>query len=277
MRDFSRMRARLEESLALYRTLGEDGEVAGPLTHLGDLKMLVENDIVGARVLLNEALAATARTNDDYQKSTLLESLCRAALLGREYEEAERFAEEWLQLAQRMGDRSSATGALAIRGMTVINRGETGRARRLFDAALAESEGLGEVFWTSGSLFGLGIVSLIEKNYPATRDYLTQAHALLGPTAYDYVKHYTLEVWAYLLAAEGDMRRAARLLGALDQLTASQSVTAPIFPDCFTPHMAMIRESLGERELAREKAAGAPLTLEKALAHAQEPPSPSAP
>jgi tetratricopeptide (TPR) repeat protein len=94
-------------------------------------------------------------------------SLSRAALIGRDFAEAERYAQEWLRLSETIGDRSSVVGALSIRGMIVINLGEYDRSRRYFEAALARGEGLGETFWTSGALFGLGVIAVLEGDYEA--------------------------------------------------------------------------------------------------------------
>jgi hypothetical protein len=94
---------------------------------------------------------------------------------------------------------------------------------------------------------------------------------MIGATGFDYVKHYVLEAQACRFVGEGDTRRGARLLGALEHLKkTAQIVSASIFHECFVPFVTMARETLGEEAFAQEKAAGAALTLEQALAYALE-------
>ncbi|HLV81592.1 MAG TPA: AAA family ATPase [Chthonomonadaceae bacterium] len=264
LRDFGRARGRLEASLALYRQ-AEDAGIASPLNHLGGL-LLFENRPEEARPLLEEALAATEASGDRRTKVGVLENLTRVAVVGADFPAVERYGAQWLEEARSVGDRSAMVGALTMWGIGLISTGERERARRNFTEALEIAGEVGETFWSSGALWGLGNLAILEGAYAQANAYLARCMARLGTTGFDVVKHFVLEAKAYLFAAEGQMPRAARLLGATEHFKATgQSISAPILHTVFDSFVQKARAALGEEAFAAEKAAGARLSWEDAI------------
>ncbi|HZT43671.1 MAG TPA: AAA family ATPase [Chthonomonadaceae bacterium] len=264
LRDFERSRQRLEESLSVYRLLDDPG-IAGPLNHLAGL-LLFENKPQEARPLLEEALAATETSGDRRTKVGVLENLTRVAVVVADFPAVEHYGAQWLAEARSVGDRSAMVGALTMWGIALISTGEHRRARRNFTEALAIADEVGETFWSSGALWGLGNLAILEGDTSQANAYLTQCMARLGTTGFDVVKHFVLEAKAYLFAAEGQMQRSARLLGATEHFKQTgQSISAPIVHTVFDPYVEKARAALGEEAFLAEKTAGAQLTWEDAI------------
>jgi hypothetical protein len=81
---------------------------------------------------------------------------------------------------------------------------------------------------------------------------------------------HQLECLAFLARAEGQVERAARLLGAAKAARAAHG--SPMWPDQqpeYDRELAAVRAQLDEAGLAREWEAGQGLTLEEALAYAR--------
>ena len=80
---------------------------------------------------------------------------------------------------------------------------------------------------------------------------------------------YAPEVFAYLAAAEGQMERAARLLGAAEAAREELGYPLPISARVdHDPAMAALRASLAEATLARLWAEGRAMSMEQAIAYA---------
>ena len=72
-----------------------------------------------------------------------------------------------------------------------------------------------------------------------------------------------------LAAAQGQPRRAARLLGAAAALRQAHGFPlVAVDQVLYEPYVAMARAALGEEAFAREQRAGATLSLEQAVAEA---------
>jgi DNA-binding CsgD family transcriptional regulator len=108
------------------------------------------------------------------------------------------------------------------------------------------------------------------------RESLSDSAALgdtLGLTA-------TLEVLAWAAAADGDHRRAARLLGAADQqawVSGGNPFNAGEFGPAHAQCEATARAALGDVRFEAEFRAGAQLTLDDAIAYAQGDGTPQEP
>lgn len=84
---------------------------------------------------------------------------------------------------------------------------------------------------------------------------------------------YLLEAFACLAVAEAQWERAARLFGAVERLGETIGATlAPMEHAEFERDIAATRTMLGEPAFAAARAAGQALTLDEAIAYAQDSP-----
>jgi hypothetical protein len=98
----------LEESLALYRVLGDDAGTVRTLTFLG-FKAFFRGDLERAGTLGAEALALSRRLDDRWGPGAALEVFARTAHERDDQEGAAALREEALALARKAGDAWSAT------------------------------------------------------------------------------------------------------------------------------------------------------------------------
>jgi non-specific serine/threonine protein kinase len=265
--DFATTRACVEESLALYRRLGDVAGATRALTHLADLHS-IRGEYPAARALLEEGLDVTPG-GDTPEKQEILESLARTALYARDYASARAFADEWLDLARRGKDRRTAAAAQAWQGYIAANQGEYKRASRLFHEALRVSRELGETLYAGATLAALGALALLAGNYEEARSLETQALVTLRNSGYEWVQAMVLEIFCYLDAAENRPERAARLFGVTQAFRRAVGVAqADVLHFDRDAYVDRARHALGAHAFAAAQAAGARMTLAEAIEEA---------
>jgi predicted ATPase/class 3 adenylate cyclase len=133
--DLETARALLEESLALKRELGSPGAISISLNNLG-LLALTEGELAAARAYLEEALAIDRKLNDEDGVATDLLNLGVVALDEREYEKARSLLLESLILFQKVEDTHGMADCLEnLMGVEGSGEGSAERAPVLAGAA----------------------------------------------------------------------------------------------------------------------------------------------
>jgi tetratricopeptide (TPR) repeat protein len=139
--DLDTARARLEESLAIRRDLGERAALPSALANLADLELLAD-DPAAARRLLAEAVELAAATRDRAALAHLLVHHGRVErMAGRPDEAARHYAQAWEAGGGARGARGGV-GAAAVTaewlegvGATVAAAGDAVAGGRLLGAA----------------------------------------------------------------------------------------------------------------------------------------------
>jgi predicted ATPase/class 3 adenylate cyclase len=197
----------LEESLALYRELGDDVGTARALTFLGYAANL-QGDHERARILGEEALALSRRLHDlwnvcltlnilaftaydqDAQEkaaalweeslalsreigdvrgiSTALNSVGWVALVEGDFERASAVFEETLEIDRKLQDKQGVAYSLGNRAWAALHQGDHGRARTLFGETLELSREMGDKASIAESLGGLAGVAAAYENAERT-------------------------------------------------------------------------------------------------------------
>jgi tetratricopeptide (TPR) repeat protein len=134
--DIQAARARLAESLALFRRLDNPTMVTLPTVSLGRLAWL-EGDYPTARSLIEEALAIRREDGDKWPLAGALSCLADVARCQGEQERAAELAEESLTLFRDFDDASGTAWTLSILGHVARSRGDHARAQALFAESLA--------------------------------------------------------------------------------------------------------------------------------------------
>ncbi len=155
--DPPRAQALHEESLALFRRVGDQEDVAGALENLGIVSRL-RGDLAGSRALLEESLAMRRRLEDPASLAMCLVSL--GALLGfqGDFAGARALLEESLATHRRLEDPRSISLSLLSLGSLAARQGDLGRARALLRECLPIQSQLKDTWTVTLSLDWLALV-----------------------------------------------------------------------------------------------------------------------
>jgi predicted ATPase len=224
--DYERAVPLAEESLALWRELGEAVGSAAALTSLGCVA-LDRGDYARARPLLDESLALARAAADSWWIAVSLINLGLLAGLQGDYPRARELLEESLALERARGDARNVAYALTNLGTFAVTQGDLERAWSVLEESLPLHRDLGD---TAGAVEGLEDVARIA----AAQGQPRRAARLLG-------------------AAE-----ALR--------DASGASRPPYLQDPVSLMTTSVRASLGDTVFAAERAKGTEFSLEQAVA-----------
>jgi predicted ATPase/DNA-binding SARP family transcriptional activator len=267
--DTDAQRAYQQESLAIWRELGDDARVASTLSDLGSAAHF-RGEYPLAQALYTEALGLAERTGDAHRTGQALSGLGRLALHQGDLDKATgyytqsmaRFREigdlrratlilgnlgvvainsgdlalagqrltEHLENARRLGDHKLTSGALTNLGLVAYQAGDLDRAATLHQQALELSEQLGDRRLVVVALGNLGLVAARRKNYPAAAQFHLRSLDLAEAVGERRSVAEMLEELAAVESAAGNAGRAATLFGASQAIR--QDIGAPILgPD----------------------------------------------
>jgi non-specific serine/threonine protein kinase len=170
--DFDRAREHYTTSLALYRQLEDQIQVAVVLRGLGEIAQ-DEGDLATARDYFEQSLNLFRSLNDVNGTSVALGHLATLGLLLRDYEQAATFSTEALAIGRNRGDRRMTAIALTTLGFALCGMSELDQARTQFTEALALQTTLGDKRITQYNLMGMALIVF-------TRGHAQYAARLLG-------------------------------------------------------------------------------------------------
>lgn len=210
--DYPAARAYYEESLALYRSLGDPAGAANALSNLG-LLAHEQGDYDTARVQLEESLALRRQAGD---RTTIPTSLINLALILRDqgdFAGARAFLEESLSLTRALGDQWRVAVCLNNLGEVALSEGNQATARRLYDEALALRRSLGDRRGVASSLNGLARVMLDSGQTQAAIPLLQESLSTRQSLGDKRGIVECLDHFAILNHLQQQLEPAARLLG----------------------------------------------------------------
>lgn len=158
MGDLPAARSHLEESVALWRTLGDTGGLAYPLAILG-LMALFQSNPVQARAHLEESVTNLRAAGDRWGLAFALANLGRLAQYEGDYTQATTHLEESLALFRAIGHRWGIAFALDNLGNVTIARGEYVQAAALLQESVPLLRKMKEKLGLAISLNNLGRVT----------------------------------------------------------------------------------------------------------------------
>ncbi len=275
--DRARARSLSEESLALYRELGDARRAAAALQDLGQIELSLGN-YARVSALVEESLALGGGANDAAGEATAAEMLGYAALFQGDYARAVAFGEESVARWRELGDTSRIAGALSKLGNVALFQGDPAGATARFEESLALYRGLdsargiadahsylgwaaffggdyaqaaalgeeslalarelGEKEIVARSLTGLGFAALFRDDLAGATTRFREALALWRELGTEEFAGYCLLGLAGAAAAGGHPDRAARLLGAAEALR--EAVDAPLPPVARAQHERVV-------------------------------------
>jgi predicted ATPase/DNA-binding CsgD family transcriptional regulator len=179
-----------------------------------------------------------------------------------------RFA-EGLALFQTIGDTWGIGWSLNRLGMLARGAGDLDGSRPLFEESLAFVRASGDSWSVVSVLGNRAGLAYLQGNYPAARaDYLEML-SLCRESGHRQLLAWPLQGVARIVAAQGQPKQAARLMGAAEEVR--QASTLFLQPPQRALHDAAVtavRTALGEEGLAAAWAEGKVMSLDEAVDYA---------
>jgi predicted ATPase/DNA-binding SARP family transcriptional activator len=269
--DYVAARARLEESVALGRQLGDEGRpgLANALTRLGIVMELLGHHRAG-RSLFEEGLAIYREVGDRWGLALGLYSAAMTTFFVHPDSASLRsMFEESLALFHALGDKWGISMVLSGLGHLDARHGEYASARSRLEESLAMLREEGDRWWMAHLLAGLGVVLQAQGDAERAAAVLHESLALNRDLGNRGGIARSLAGLAWVAAAQGQMERAARLFGQVEALgeAAGSVMTAQERP-LYERVVTMAQAVLSEEAFAAAWTEGRAMTLEQAIADA---------
>jgi predicted ATPase/transcriptional regulator with XRE-family HTH domain len=208
--DYVAGRALLEESLGLFRELGDERAVAETLSRLG-MALYALNDSRRARALLEESVAAARACGDRRVEGKAL------GRLGWIHDEPgprkRQYYEECLAVSGSAGHLRDTSGALDSLGQAALACGELAAARAYLEKALTMRRQLRDRRGVAYSLFSLAGVALERGDHASARAAVHEGLETCHRANDRWGTANALHVLGRAAARDGDLGHAAALVG----------------------------------------------------------------
>jgi non-specific serine/threonine protein kinase len=153
--DYAKQSEILEESLALYRELGDKRGIAQSINNLGSVAYF-QGEYKEASRLYTESLNLRRELGDKWGVANSLNNLGGVAFLQGDYQQAEVLHSESLALRRELKDKRGISMSLNNLGELAQQKGEYERGAMLYAESLSIRQELGDKFFTVSSLHNLG-------------------------------------------------------------------------------------------------------------------------
>jgi predicted ATPase/class 3 adenylate cyclase/Tfp pilus assembly protein PilF len=300
--DYGAARSLYEESLSLYRELGDKRGISGSLSNLGIMAQQ-QGDYAAARSLYEESLALSRESGNKRGISISLNNLGIVVQHQGDYGSARSLYEESLALSREVGDITNIAGALNSLGLVAQLQGDYGSARSLYGESLSLYRELEDKWGIALALLNLGHVTQLQGDYGSARSLYEESLSLFMEIGDMRDIAETLAGLAGLtvrrasaisaedaggragarsaMAMEGEEReygeegkqrlleRGAKLLGAVEALLQSiGAVLDPEYGQAYERAIAIAREELGEEGLEAARQEGRSMSMQEAIEYA---------
>ena len=298
-----------EESLAIWRELGDNARIVSCLGDLGAVAH-VRGEYREARSMYTEALELAQRAGDARQMARTLSGLGRLALHQGDLDQATAYytesmarfreagdlrlatlilgnlgvvatnqgdldlardrLEEHLRNANRLGDRKLTGGALTNLGLVAYHAGDLDLAAQLHQQALELAELVGDRRLASVALTNLGTVAAGRNDHAAAARFHLRSLDLAEAVGELRSIAENLEELAAVESAAGRAARAATLFGASQALR--EDIGAPIpQPDLarFRDAVGHAASALGDAAFSEARGTGRAMSVQQAVAFAR--------
>ena len=203
-------RAQLEEALALERSLpGWPLESNDAPTEVCVHELIWAVELDRARTMLLELLDARRTRNSARGEGGTLWNLGLLEWRAGNWDEAERYAAEALELATQLGFESTDDFPTTL---IAAHRGRVAEARASARRAVARGEAAGIVIEQSGNLAVLGFIELSVGDARAALEHLRRSYELRNPFMLEPGQRLELGDYLEALVAEGELAEAEEVL-----------------------------------------------------------------
>jgi len=267
MDDYETGHPQVLESLRLYRELGDQ---AGIATALLDLGGVADNkEVTRACAYLQESLTIFRQCGDLIGTAYALSDLGTLLLRQGEFAQAQHWLEESLHLQDSIGGPDPMI--LMRLGELAMRQSQYDRARAYFEQGLAVCQATGITVIALWSTVNLEYVYLREGEEDCAQDTFAEVQQRFREMGSKIGVVYALEGLASLAVRQNELERAVRLYAWADAVRASIGDQRPFIEQAEVDRdYALIRAQLTEEALTASTATGRAMTLEQAVAYAWE-------
>ncbi|HTP08100.1 MAG TPA: tetratricopeptide repeat protein, partial [Anaerolineae bacterium] len=263
--DYETGRPQVLESLRLYRQLGDQAGIATALLDLGSIAN--KQDAAQARANLQEALAIFRARGDVIGMAYALSDLGVVAVRQGELMQAQRWLEESLQLQGSIGGPDPMI--LMHLGELALRQGDYERARAYFERGLTLSQETGVTVIALWSTVRLGYVYLREGEEECAQETFAEVQQRFREMGSKIGVVYALEGLASLAVQQQEWERAVRLYAWADAARAAIGDQRPYIEQIEVDRdYAAIRAQLSDDAISTAAAEGRTMTMEQAVAYA---------
>jgi predicted ATPase/DNA-binding CsgD family transcriptional regulator len=256
-----------EESLALFRDLGDQRGMAAALGSLGLLARF-RHDYAQARALYEQSLALLRELDDRWGIAQTLSQFVRTFFLDvqPDYTTAFSLCEESLVLFRELGDRQGAATVQVSQGFLAYRQGDYLAARALMNECLPFFREIGDRHLISRALSILGSIAQAQGHFADAQTFSHEALPLLQALGDQWGIAMHLLSLAGVAAGLGQLVWAARLLGTSAAFYETLGVSHPPTVQAWYDYtVATVRARLSEEPFAAAWRVGREITLEQVL------------
>jgi predicted ATPase/class 3 adenylate cyclase len=220
-------RTQEEQSLALFKELGDRRAVAYVLINLGSLA-IDRGEYTRARSLLEDSLEMNKELGDTTSIADSLYHLARMCYWSQgDLAQAHRWLEESFALYQELGDKESIAYCLYLSGRLALAEGETALAYSRVEQAVALFKEMKQQHGTTVSLYALAQVVAAGGDHTRSQSLYEEGIAVARKASNRETLTFGLEGLASVVAAQGEVAWAARLWGAAETLRETSGAPIP--------------------------------------------------
>jgi predicted ATPase/DNA-binding CsgD family transcriptional regulator len=264
--DSARAKSLVEESLNVWRTLGDKRGIASTLSILGN-GALKRGDYEQAAICYEESLPLLREVGERQWTAIVLSSLGLMTLYQGSHERARVLFEESLALFKEIGDLRGIAAVLTNQGMLSLEQQDYEQATRLCEESLALRRMVGDKGGSAHTLTILGRVAFLQSNSQQAYAYYRESLTLREVAGEKDGVAEALEGLAGIYAAHGEGSLAARLLGAAEMVREAAGIALSPIDHAFNESTrATIQAQLGMGAFTSARVEGRHSTLEQALA-----------
>jgi predicted ATPase/class 3 adenylate cyclase len=217
----------LEEALTLFRELHDPWGITSSLISLASVA-LERGDYARTRALLEESLALAREQGD---KRGIANALLTWAWLlfwtEREFEQARAMLEESVALFREVGDRELEPLGELLLGFVAFLQGEYSRARSQLEEGLALFRMMESQRGMALGLLFLGLLAFAQGKVGTARSQLEESLALFRKMGNQSMITHCLASVAIVAVAQGQLSWGVRLLGAVETVREARGVPRP--------------------------------------------------
>jgi hypothetical protein len=268
-------RALVEESLRLWRELGDKWWMAVALEHVGF--MLSMDDVQAARALLEEGVALAREVEDRWPLAVCLVRLGSFLPL-TEFDTARLIRDEAVAVARRVGDKSVLSQGLFGLATDLYLEGTLTAAGPVGEEALANARAIGSTMHVILSLLVLVIISCFQGDLAKANDYCVQVLAFAREKGSPQWLFLVLLAFGLVACLGGQPLRGVRLLVSTETLLRQHGINPRVegmrdlmaLRQSIDAALETARAQLDPARFAAAWAEGEHMTMEQALALATE-------
>jgi non-specific serine/threonine protein kinase len=257
-----------EENLALRKEIGDQDGIGIAYYILGILAQN-QGDYSRARDMFDKSLACYRAVNNTHLIIDVIQRQAFLFWIQGDDDQAIRICEEALAMSQELKARQLIERAYCILGMVAWSSGDYDLAKRHCEEALAVGQEIGNCDIIIAAHHHLGKVALSQGDYALARTHIIKVFSMFQNFSDLESDNDFLVFTADLATARNQWERAAKLLGAADHICPwAINVIPPVERIERTNSLSAVRAGLGEEAFTKAWAEGHAMTVEQAMAYA---------